>query len=278
MEDEWFVGDGGRFAAVFDGHGGGDVSLLLREELFRAFRSELHLLSSEVPSTTTAPVSSLVAALRSSFAQIEKKVLAKNSLQFQGSTAVAVLLHESDGQRTLVSANLGDSRAILSRNGTAVDLTTDHKPNEETEKARILAMGETIEWDHYCKVHRVKNLSLSRAIGDRFAKPIVSAEVEIRRFPLHETDDEFVLLASDGLWDVLTSQEVTLFVKQKLEADIPAELSREEQARLKYARRKNMSRFVANEALKRGSGDNVCVVIVWLDEPRGHTRTLDEDV
>jgi serine/threonine protein phosphatase PrpC len=214
------------------------------------------------------PVSAVANALRDSFNQVDEEILANDEYEYQGSTAVAVVLHEAnDGTRTLLSANIGDSRGILSRDGKAVDLTRDHKPNDDKEKARILAMGEKIEWDHYCKVHRVRNLSLSRAVGDRFAKPAVSGEVEIQRFPIQEGKDEFVLLASDGLWDVMTSEEVVAYVHKRLHAapkdgaDIKTE---EDMQSLKYLRRKNMSRFIANEALRRGSGDNISVVIVWL--------------
>lgn len=214
------------------------------------------------------PISDVVNVLKDSFDQIDKEVLANDEYEYQGSTAVAVYLHEAnDGARTLVSANVGDSRGILARNGNAIDLTRDHKPNDSIEKARILAMGEKIEYDHYCKVHRVRNLSLSRAVGDRFAKPAVSGEVEIQLFPVKDGCDEFVLLASDGLWDVMTSQEVVSYVHNRMTAapkdgaDIKSE---EDMQNLKYLRRKNMSRLIANEALRRGSGDNISVVIVWL--------------
>lgn len=224
----------------------------------------------DISSIGQMPVSTVAAALKASFDQVDKEILNNDEYEYQGSTAVATLLHEAnDGTRTLLSANIGDSRGILSRKGRAIDLTRDHKPNDDTEKARILAMGEKIEWDHYCKVHRVRNLSLSRAIGDRFAKPAVSGEVEIKRFPLYDDKDEFILLASDGLWDVMSSQEVVSYVHKRLKAppkdgaDINCE---EDMASLTYLRRKNMSRFIANEALRRGSGDNISVVIVWLSE------------
>ena len=216
------------------------------------------------------PIPAVTAALEDAFDQIDREILSKDEFEYQGSTAVAVLLHEaSDGQRTLISANIGDSRGVLSRGGRAVDLTRDHKPNDDKEKARILAMGEKIEWDHYCKVHRVRNLSLSRAVGDRFAKPAVSGEVEIQRFPVNDRKDEFILLASDGLWDVMSSQEVVQYVHKRLHAapkDGAAINCDEDKACLKYLRRKNMSRFIANEALRRGSGDNISVVIVWLKD------------
>lgn len=305
MEDEFIVVGGGRLSAVFDGHGGGGVSQYLRDRLHVIISEKLHqqekslkskgkfrgdlkrfwkrgddstecnALSAptskyDITSVGQLPVSAVAAALKDAFDQVDKEILHDDEFEYQGSTAVATLLHEAnDGTRTLLSANIGDSRGVLSRNGTAVELTRDHKPNDDREKARILAMGEKIEWDHYCKVHRVRNLSLSRAIGDRFAKPVVSGEVEIKSFPVYDDKDEFIILASDGLWDVMSSQEVVSYVHKRLKAppkEGAAVTCDEDMACLKYLRRKNMSRFIANEALRRGSGDNISVVIVWLAE------------
>ena len=88
------------------------------------------------------PIPAVATALEDAFDQIDREILSRDEFEYQGSTAVAVVLHEaSDGQRTLISANIGDSRGVLSRGGRAVDLTRDHKPNDDKEKARILAMG-----------------------------------------------------------------------------------------------------------------------------------------
>jgi serine/threonine protein phosphatase PrpC len=192
--------------------------------------------------------------------------LKEEHLIHQGSTAVAVVVHVGeDGHRTLLSANVGDSRAILSRGGKAVDLTWDHKPNEERERSRIMARGEEVQWDAHAQVHRVRNLSLSRAIGDKFAKPAVSGEPEIRHFPVFDEEDEFFLLASDGLWDVMTSQEVVDYIHHTLEQETASEsLSKEERATLKRVQYTRMARKVAREALERGTSDNVCVLLVWL--------------
>ena len=302
MEDEYFVAEGGRFVAVFDGHGGGGVSQFLKHHLYDAVCHHLKekhweendallhhpsvLLNHNNTTTNTSKnaecathpsnsaatlipsVFSHAAALKAAFSQIEDTVMADETLKYQGSTAVAVLLHESEeGHRTLLSANVGDSRAILSRNGRAVDLTRDHKPNEEREKARILAMGETIEWDRLSKVHRVRNLSLSRAIGDRYAKPAVSGEVEINHYPVVEDGDEFILLASDGLWDVMTSEDAVLFVHQRIENELSSEnIAKDDVVNYKLVLRRNMAKFVAREAIRRGSCDNVCVIMVWLND------------
>jgi serine/threonine protein phosphatase PrpC len=129
-------------------------------------------------------------------------------------------------------------------------------------------MGETIEWDSFSKVHRVRNLSLSRAIGDRYAKPAVSGQVEIKIFPVAEGDDEFFLLASDGLWDVMSSQDVVNYVHQRFDAELKRvpEMSKEDKENYKLVLRRNMARSVAREAYRRGSGDNICVLMVWLKD------------
>lgn len=292
MEDEYDINNGGRFVAVFDGHGGGGVSTFLRDTLYakvakhltayqketnhnKAARSEADA-SNPVYSTRCSSISDIVKSIRAAYTEAGNEVLQMDEFQYQGSTALAVWLHEDikSNKRTLVSANLGDSRAIMSRNGQAIDVTRDHKPSDEIEKKRILSMGEELEWDDYCQIYRVRSLSLSRAIGDRFAKPAISDEVEIQLIPLSEStgstegNDEFIVLASDGLWDVMTSQDCVNFIHERFNEFPKAmnDVTPLEMQRLQHARRKTMSRFVTDEALKRGSGDNICVVIVWLNQ------------
>ncbi len=217
----------------------------------------MHDVSFSVPS-----IRSHIAALRGALKRIEREVLRQDDLEYQGSTAVVVIVHVDElGHRSLLSANIGDSRAVLSRGGKAVDLTRDHKPSEEREMARIRAMGEEVEWDPYGELYRVRDLSLSRAIGDRFAKPVVTSEAEIDCIPVVDDEDEFFILASDGLWDVMTSQEVVNFVRDHLTGDPTAYpgMGIEE-------KRRKMARMIANEALERGSADNVCIVLVWLHQ------------
>lgn len=274
MEDEYMVANGGRFAAVFDGHGGNLVSKFLKKRLYEEYNS---ILSSkhweerddfDQNKLRTPSLSSHVQSIRAAFERIEEQVLRDDEMDHQGSTAVAVVVHVAeDGRRMLLSANVGDSRAILSKKKKAVDLTWDHKPNEERERARIFARGGEVEWDPHAQVHRVQHLSLSRAIGDRFAKPIVAADPEIRVFPVSENDDEFFLLASDGLWDVMTSQDVVDFVHATLEeGSSNPTLTRDEKATQLRVNHKKMAKLVAEEALARGSSDNICVLLVWLDE------------
>jgi serine/threonine protein phosphatase PrpC len=277
MEDEFLVADGGRLACVFDGHGGAEVSHYLRQHFHAKLHESLQQKHWEQEGDdeghkkdTVPSLSTHVAALRSTYEQLEEEIIQDDVLQYKGSTAVAVLLHESpEGFRTLLSANVGDSRAILSRNQTAIELTRDHKPNSPREKQRILQLGEDIEWDAFARVYRVRNLSLSRAMGDRYAKPAVSAQVEIQHFPVDEAHDEFFLLASDGLWDVMSSKEVVSFVHQRMAQELGrSNITPDDRNNYEKVLRRNMAKFVALEALRRGSSDNVCVLIVWLQKAK----------
>jgi serine/threonine protein phosphatase PrpC len=277
MEDTYCVHDGGRFAGVFDGHGGGGVSKYISKTIYDKINKHQAAMGSASSSNPSLGV--LVKSIGYAFDELDDDVLDADELEFQGSTAVAVYVHQDSQtqERTIVSANIGDSRAILSRGGVAMDLTRDHKPDDKYEKERILAMGEEVEWDSYCQISRVKNLSVSRAIGDRFAKPVVSGEAEIQLFSLDDLPttnngkDDCIILGSDGLWDVMTSQDCVEFVQKRLTPSTAQtrNMSKSELMSQRISRRKNMSRFLADEAARRGSLDNICVVLVWLDEPRG---------
>lgn len=226
-------------------------------------------------------------ALKAALDKVDKEVQRIVHWSFQGSTAVAAWIHEekvvvadngdtdsassastasTTPQRTIVTANVGDSRAVLSRNYTAVDLTRDHKPNDPIEHARIEKKGGYVMWcgDQDAAGHPVLgtgiyrvngNLALSRAVGDRSERPAVSAEPEITVTPI-TADDDFLVIATDGLWDVMTSADVVAFVHTLLDAAADDETERE-----------YIASVVVEEALRRGSWDNITVVIVWLNIP-----------
>lgn len=140
-----------------------------------------------------------------------------------GCTAVCVLLTES----FFICANAGDSRAVLCRAGAAVELSRDHKPNDTEERRRIEAAGGWVQKIPVSSTvhYRVNgNLNLSRAIGDLDYKKQLDLSPEaqiIAATPdivcLEKTaEDDFLVIACDGIWDVKTNQEVCDFVASKL--------------------------------------------------------------
>ena len=281
MEDEFFVGDEGRFAAVFDGHGGAAVSRYLRQNLYANVQAALPMSASAVEanmkgrqdeSSTLASRDVLImaSAICAAFDKVDNEVQDISHWSYQGSTALAVIIQQNvDGTRTIISANVGDSRAILGQNKQAIDLTRDHKPNDEVERNRVVELGGTVDWcgqiDALGKpvegtgVYRINgNLALSRSIGDRSERPWVSSEVDIKLHTIEDDDDvdSFILLASDGLWDVMSSQEVVSYVHRVLD-NTPTSHKDES--------RRSMAKGVVEEALRRGSSDNITVTVIWLN-------------
>jgi len=218
-------------------------------------------------------------ALESALEKVDREVQRISHWSYQGSTALVVWIHEERQQallderndaastnttechRTIIAANIGDSRAVLCRNNTAWELTRDHKPNDPIEQARIESLGGKVVWCGDVDkqgapileegIYRVNgNLALSRAIGDRSERPHVTAEPEVIATPL-EKEDEFIILATDGLWDVFESNEAVDLVQRLIQQGLP---------------RDQVARWIVEESMRRGTYDNVTVVIVWLDD------------
>jgi serine/threonine protein phosphatase PrpC len=109
-------------------------------------------------------------------------------------------------------ANVGDSRALLCREGKAVQLSLDHKPDRDDEAARIESAGGFVSFRRV-----LGRLAVSRAFGDEELKPLVIADPEIRVEQL-TPQDEFLFMACDGLFDVFSSQEAVEFMHSRLAA------------------------------------------------------------
>ncbi|PSC74095.1 phosphatase 2C isoform A [Micractinium conductrix] len=148
-----------------------------------------------------------------------------------GCTAVVALIVRD----MLYVANAGDSRAVLCRGSKALPMSEDHKPAAPDERARIMAAGGFLS--EIGGITRVNgNLNLSRAIGDLRYKmnselepkdQIITAEPDIMQQQL-TPDDRFLVLACDGIWDVMTNQQVVDFVAQRLaQGQQPQDISSE---------------------------------------------------
>merc|ERR1719182_857884 len=119
--------------------------------------------------------------------------------------------------RRLLVANLGDSRCVMVRNdGSALALSSDHKPNRPDERARVQAAGGQVI---YAGCWRVQgDLAVSRAFGDAHLKAYgVSATPELSAITLTPRD-AFLVLASDGLWDVCDEQQCAASVLRATDA------------------------------------------------------------
>ncbi|KAH3676225.1 hypothetical protein WICPIJ_009185 [Wickerhamomyces pijperi] len=192
------------FFAVYDGHGGENVAKFTGDNLFRIVKNQKEYSTGDFN-----------LALKNAFLAADREILEHETLKNDqsGCTATTVLVND----KKIVCANAGDSRTVLSVNGYAKALSFDHKPNNEGEHARICAAGGFVD------MGRVNgNLALSRAIGDfdfKKSAKLPAEEQIVTAFPdviEHEitSDDEFIVLACDGIWDCLTSQQVVEVVRK----------------------------------------------------------------
>ncbi|MCP9257638.1 Protein phosphatase 1G [Dirofilaria immitis] len=134
-----------------------------------------------------------------------------------GSTACVVIVFKDK----IVVGNAGDSRAVLCRNGAAVELSIDHKPEDDTERRRIETAGGEISVDG--RVNGGLNLSSvlcikmnpSGAYHSSLKEQMISALPDVKQYKILQ-GDEFIIIACDGIWNSLTSQEAIDFVRRRI--------------------------------------------------------------
>ncbi|KAK9386270.1 phosphatase 2C-like domain-containing protein [Lipomyces mesembrius] len=233
------------FFGVYDGHGGSKAAIFAGQRL--------HYI---VARQSAFEKGDYEQALKDGFLSTDRALLQDPTFGSDpsGCTATTVLITDN----RIYCANAGDSRTVLGVKGQAKPLSYDHKPQNEGEKARIQAAGGFIDGG------RVNgNLALSRAIGDfdfKKSPDLPPEEQVVTAFPdviEHESgpDDEFIVIACDGIWDCLSSQAVVEFVRRGIA---------EKQA-LKVICENLMDNCLAPSSDLAGVGcDNMTVIVVGL--------------
>lgn len=243
MEDEHAIyEDNGRFffsAEIYDGHGGRRPAQIAAEMLTPSFLHEWAIQIGKPLRERKGEAD----MLRDAYLAVDKYLVEKGMRA--GTCAVQLYLI---GERFL-AANAGDSRTVIGTDEGAVMLTRDHKPDVPGERLRIEALGGNVVIFGVPRVEGV--LAISRALGDSCLKPYVSAEPRITEGILGR-DNDFAVLACDGVWDVLTPETVLETVRLEGSPQKAAE-------------------GVSKKALDHGSTDNITVIVLDL---RRHTSSL----
>ncbi|KAI9928551.1 Protein phosphatase 2C 2 [Aspergillus wentii] len=196
------------FFGVYDGHGGDKVALFAGDNVHKIVSKQESFRKGDIEQ-----------ALKDGFLATDRAILEdpRYEEEVSGCTAAVSVI----SKHKIWVANAGDSRSVLGVKGRAKPLSFDHKPQNEGEKARISAAGGFVDFG------RVNgNLALSRAIGDfEFKKSaelspeqqIVTAYPDVTVHDLSD-DDEFLVIACDGIWDCQSSQSVVEFVRRGIAA------------------------------------------------------------
>ncbi|KAK0597572.1 hypothetical protein LWI29_026618 [Acer saccharum] len=224
---------------IFDGHRGSAAA----EFSARALPGFLQNLGS-----TISPLNALLEAFVRTDAMFRneldshrksKRVIQKD--WHPGCTAVAALIVRN----RLFVANAGDCRVILCRGGHPYALSRDHVASCLEERERVVNAGGQVKWQVDTWRVGPAALQVTRSIGDDDLKPAVTAEPEITETVL-SSEDEFLVMASDGLWDVVSNEEAVNIIRDTVKE--PGMCSKR----------------LATEAAERGSKDNITVIVIFL--------------
>ncbi|KAH7307828.1 hypothetical protein KP509_22G079500 [Ceratopteris richardii] len=290
MEDSIVIRSDGlqgfSYAAVLDGHAGFSSVEFLREELFKecAAATENGLLLHN----HKTDLSSIQSALTKAFLQADNRLLSwlegVTEGQESGSTATVMFL----GANCLIVAHVGDSRVVIARGRNADIIGSNHRPygKSKTALAEIKRIRQAGGWINNGRVCGI--LSVSRAFGDiklktlrqemleegvkrgiwtnKFASRIefngdwVTAAPDVFQIALEDAD--FIILASDGLWDYIGSTEAVQFVRKQLREHGNVQRACEGLAKL---------------ALDKNGQDNVSVVIADFGKVKYDPNSPSED-
>ncbi|CCH61615.1 hypothetical protein TBLA_0F00700 [Henningerozyma blattae CBS 6284] len=229
------------YFAVFDGHAGIQAS--------KWCGSHLHtVIEEKILDDETRDIRDV---LNESFVTIDKHINSELTGSSGCTAAVCVLRWEvpddisvdninlTQHKRKLYTANVGDTRIVLFRNGSSIRLTYDHKASDQLEMERIESAGGLI------MKSRVNGmLAVTRSLGDKFFDSLVVATPFTTSVEITD-QDEFLIIACDGLWDVIEDQEACEMIK---DINDPNEAAK----------------ILVRMALEKGTTDNVTVMVVFL--------------
>ena len=254
------------FIGVCDGHGlfGHDVSKYLITHLPQNLNKALKKTNKYIHHKET-----LYKTMKEVFINTNKD-LCKSPLvdtQFSGSTCVTIILTKNK----IISGNAGDSRAVMGRykdgEWISIDLTHDQKPNNPGERERILSHGGRIEAYKdengndfgpkrvWIQNEDIPGLAMSRSFGDKVAASVGTiSEPEIETFDI-TVDDKFIIIASDGIWEFISSQECVNIIKDYY-------LKKDLKGCLKFLLNESSKRWIKEEEVI----DDITAVLIFFEE------------
>jgi len=239
MEDHLIINGSWNFIGLFDGHAGRTAADYCGKNYPNILKQKLKILEEKKDTNVLQIMKEAFMTVNDDF-RIWLKT-AKIPIKHVGTTAISILIKDN----ILYAANIGDSRAVLVRNGSAIRFTEDHKPCNDDEEERIRSLGGWVTRDEVSRVNG--SLAVSRSIGDFYMHPLVSTEPFLQSSEL-TPEDEYLIIACDGLWDVFSDQEAAIIA-------------------IKSADVKTAAIKLRDLAYLRGSDDNISVVVIDLKNP-----------
>lgn len=222
--------------SIFDGHGGTYVSEYLKKNL------PLYYCHPKLKLPFLKDYHEEV------FRKLQENIIKNKNGYTSGSTCLLNIMYKHENELHMNIVNLGDCRlVIVYKDGSFKQVTIDHKPDDKIEKDRIKKMGGKIYKDSE-GTYRIGDLSLSRAFGDEDNAPYISQIPDVY-YKKITPQTKYVVMACDGLWDVINNKDLYKLL---------------EESNNKNNKNINLAVDLAEYALKKGSGDNVSVIVLHL--------------
>jgi serine/threonine protein phosphatase PrpC len=218
------------FFAVYDGHGGREVVDIVKAKLDTNLAQAINNRGGR----------SIESTIIAAYAKTDAQCCSCNS---SGSTAATALVINEGLRRMLYVANVGDTRVVLCEGSRARRLSFDHKAADPGEMQRVSEAGGFVMMGRVMGV-----LAVARSLGDNSLKPFVSAEPHVTSVELGNSNRHpFLIVACDGVWDVLSDQEAV-----------------ERVLACRQAQQHKAAELIVRAALDKGSRDNITCMVIYL--------------
>ncbi len=225
------------YFGLFDGHSGKEVGMYLMENLHKILHQKIkeENINNEI----------LKQIVINSFEQIDQEINLKNFRNETGSTGTILLLYKdpsSPSNKSFLCANVGDSKAYLITKSEMILLTKDHKCCDANEVKRIRDKGGIVFRERV-----FGTLMLTRSFGDKEMKKygvLSTPDIYIKNV---EKDDLFIVIASDGVWDVVEENEILKMTKEGISSN-------------------DFSKKIVNLAKERDTHDNISCIVIKLNK------------
>ena len=226
------------YFGLFDGHSGKEVGMYLMQNLHK-------IISQELKNNIIENSENMKNIIKNSFEKIDKEINNQNFKNETGSTGTVLLLYKDINSKTgksLICANVGDSRAYLINKKEIKIITKDHKCCDANEVKRIRDTGGIVFGERV-----FGTLMLTRSFGDKEMKKYgVLSTPDIFYHNIDE-DDLFVIIASDGVWDVIEEDEIFKLSQDKISSN-------------------DFSNKIIQLAKERDTHDNISCIVVKLNK------------
>ena len=191
------------FFGIFDGHSGSDAAIYLKNNLAKIFQNQLNQTNNDINKS-----------LIQSFSKIDNEIIAKYNESGSTCTVIFIYKDQNLNKKIFYCANVGDSKCYLITTKNIKQISIDHNCNDKNEVERIKKSGGIV-----FNGRVFGTLILTRSIGDKELKKYgVINEPSIYKKEI-ENEDKYLILASDGVWDVVNEDDIFNLSKNNFESE-----------------------------------------------------------